>query len=154
VRTEGESHAAIAVETRVWARAGATSGAGPNGRVLQGRQAHAVAKGAHAATGAGGINKSSSYFIFANLSSRSTLCPSTPSALCNELWCRRLALKLVEWGLCPLIFVRCLFVVECVQTTMSEGSGRSGGRGPNRGAGRSGGKRPMYEDLDALQSTH
>jgi hypothetical protein len=32
---------------------------------------------------------------------------------------------------------------------MSEGSGRSGGRGPNRGGGRSGGKRPMYEDLDA-----
>jgi hypothetical protein len=36
---------------------------------------------------------------------------------------------------------------------MSEGSGCSGGRGPNRGAGRSGDKRPMYEDLDALYST-
>jgi hypothetical protein len=36
---------------------------------------------------------------------------------------------------------------------MSEGSGRSGGREANRGAGRSGGKHPMYEDLDALQST-
>jgi hypothetical protein len=34
---------------------------------------------------------------------------------------------------------------------MSKGSGRSGGRGPNRGTGQSGGpggKRPMYEDLD------
>jgi hypothetical protein len=36
---------------------------------------------------------------------------------------------------------------------MSEGSGRSGGRGANCGAGRSGGKRSMYEDLDAPQST-
>jgi hypothetical protein len=36
---------------------------------------------------------------------------------------------------------------------MSEGLGRSGGRGANRGAGRSGGKCPMYEDLDAPQST-
>jgi hypothetical protein len=36
---------------------------------------------------------------------------------------------------------------------MSKGLGRSGGRGPNRGASRSGGKRPMYEDLDAPQST-
>jgi hypothetical protein len=36
---------------------------------------------------------------------------------------------------------------------MSEGSGRSGGRVANHGAGQSGGKRPMYEDLDAPQST-
>jgi hypothetical protein len=36
---------------------------------------------------------------------------------------------------------------------MSDGSGRSGGRGPNRGGGRSGGKRPIYEDLEAPQST-
>jgi hypothetical protein len=36
---------------------------------------------------------------------------------------------------------------------MSEGSGRSGGRGPNRGGGQSGGKRPMYEDMDAPEST-
>jgi hypothetical protein len=36
---------------------------------------------------------------------------------------------------------------------MSEGSGRSGGRGPNRGGGQSGGKRPIYEDLNAPQST-
>ena len=37
---------------------------------------------------------------------------------------------------------------------MSEGSGHSGGRGPNRGGGQSGGKRPMYEDLDTPQSTN
>jgi hypothetical protein len=36
---------------------------------------------------------------------------------------------------------------------MSDGSGCSGGKGPNRGGGRSGGKRPMYEDLDTPQST-
>jgi hypothetical protein len=36
---------------------------------------------------------------------------------------------------------------------MSQGSDRSGGRGPNRGGGRSGGKRPMYEDLDAPPCT-
>ena len=36
---------------------------------------------------------------------------------------------------------------------MSEGSGRSGGRGPSRGGGRSRGKRPMYKYLDAPQST-
>ena len=36
---------------------------------------------------------------------------------------------------------------------MSHGSDHSGGRGPNRGGGQSGGKRPMYEDLDAPQST-
>jgi hypothetical protein len=108
---------------------------------------------AHSASGAGSINKSSPYFIFANLSSRSAPCPSMPSALCKELWCGRLALKLVEGGLCPLLFVRCLLVVECIQTTMSKGSGRSGGRRPNRGVGRSRGKRQMYEDLDAPQST-
>jgi hypothetical protein len=32
---------------------------------------------------------------------------------------------------------------------MLEGSGRIGGKGPNRGGGQSGGKCPMYEDLDA-----
>jgi hypothetical protein len=36
---------------------------------------------------------------------------------------------------------------------MSEGSGRSGGRGPNRSGGQSGDKHPMYEDLDTPQST-
>jgi hypothetical protein len=36
---------------------------------------------------------------------------------------------------------------------MSEGSSRSGGRGSNRGRGQSGSKCPMYEDLDAPQST-
>jgi hypothetical protein len=56
VRTEGNSRAAIAMETCVWARTGATSGAGPNGRVLQGGRAQMAAKGAHAATGVGGIN--------------------------------------------------------------------------------------------------
>jgi hypothetical protein len=52
-RTEGNLHAAIAMGTRVWVQTGATSGAGPNGRVLQGGRAHAVAEGAHAATGVG-----------------------------------------------------------------------------------------------------
>jgi hypothetical protein len=37
---------------------------------------------------------------------------------------------------------------------MSEGSGRSSGRGANRGTGGSGGKHPMYEVLDAPQSTN
>jgi hypothetical protein len=46
------------------------------------------------------------------------------------------------------LFVTCLFGVKYVYTTMSEGSSRSGGRGPNRGGGQSGGKRPTYEDLD------
>jgi hypothetical protein len=64
---------------------------GPNGRVLQGGRAHAGAEGTHAATGAGGINYPSHNFIFANLFSRSAPCPSTPSALCKELWCGRLA---------------------------------------------------------------
>jgi hypothetical protein len=36
---------------------------------------------------------------------------------------------------------------------MSEGLGRSGGRGANRGTCRSGGKHPIYEDLDTPQST-
>jgi hypothetical protein len=49
VRAEGNPRAAIAMGTRVWARMGATSGAGLNGRVLQGGRAHA-------ATGVGGIN--------------------------------------------------------------------------------------------------
>jgi hypothetical protein len=56
-------------------------------------------------------------------------------------------------GLCPCLFVTCLLGIKCVYTTMSEGSGRSGDRGPNRGGGQSGGKRPMYEDIDAPQST-
>jgi hypothetical protein len=55
-RTEGKSCTAIAMGTRVWARTGATLGAGSNGRVLQGGRAHAAAEGAHAATGVGGIN--------------------------------------------------------------------------------------------------
>jgi hypothetical protein len=55
-RTEGNLRAAIAMGTRVWARTGPISGAGPNRRVLQGRRAHAAAEGAHMATGVGGIN--------------------------------------------------------------------------------------------------
>jgi hypothetical protein len=49
--------------TLVWVQTGATLGAGPNGRVLQGGRVHAAAEGAHAAaegahtaTGVGGIN--------------------------------------------------------------------------------------------------
>jgi hypothetical protein len=49
VRTEGDSRAAIAMGTRVWARTSVTSGPSPNGRVLQGGRVHA-------ATGAGDIN--------------------------------------------------------------------------------------------------
>jgi hypothetical protein len=56
VRMEGKSRAAIAMGTRVWARTGAISGAGPNGRVLQGRRAHAAVEGVHVASGVGGIN--------------------------------------------------------------------------------------------------
>jgi hypothetical protein len=37
---------------------------------------------------------------------------------------------------------------------MSEGSGHTGGKGPNHGGGGSGGKRPMYENLDATQSSN
>jgi hypothetical protein len=55
-RTEGNSRSAIVMGTRVWARTGATSGAGPNGRVLQRGRAHTAVEGAHAATGVGGIN--------------------------------------------------------------------------------------------------
>jgi hypothetical protein len=53
VRTEGESHTAIVVETHVWAQTGATSDAGLNGRVLDQGRAHAVAEGTHAATRVG-----------------------------------------------------------------------------------------------------
>jgi hypothetical protein len=56
VRTEGDSRATIAMGTRVWARTGVTSGAGLNGRMLQGGRAHAAAEGAHVATRVGGIN--------------------------------------------------------------------------------------------------
>jgi hypothetical protein len=97
-RTEGDSHAAIAMETRVWAQTGARTGAGPNGRVLQWGRVHAGAEGAHAATVAGDINYPSNNIFFANLFSRSAPCPSTPSTLCKELWCGRLALKLVRGG--------------------------------------------------------
>jgi hypothetical protein len=55
-RMEGDSCIAIAMETLVWVRTDATSGAGPNEHVLQGGQAHAAAEGAHAATGVGDIN--------------------------------------------------------------------------------------------------
>jgi hypothetical protein len=61
-------------------------------------RAHAAAERVHAATGAGGIKKPSHYFFFANLSSRSAPCPSTPSTLCKELWYGRLVLKLVGGG--------------------------------------------------------
>jgi hypothetical protein len=71
---------------------------GVDGRVLQGGRAHAGAKGAHAATGAGGINYPSNNIFFANLFYRSAPCPSTPNVLCKELWCGRLALKLVGGG--------------------------------------------------------
>jgi hypothetical protein len=74
-------------------------------RVAGGR-AHVGAEGAHAATGAGGINYPSHNFIFANLFSRSAPCPNTPNALCKELWCGRLALKLVGGGLCSLLSFR------------------------------------------------
>jgi hypothetical protein len=97
-RTKGDSRAAIGMGTRVWARTGERTGAGPNGCVLQGGWTHAGAEGAHAATGAGGINYPSHNFLFANLFSRSAPCPSTPSTLCKELWCGRLALKLVGGG--------------------------------------------------------
>jgi hypothetical protein len=98
-RTEGDSRAAIAMGTRVWARTGARTGAGPNRRMLQGRRAHA-------ATGAGGINYPSNNIFFANLFSRSAPCPSTPNALCKELWCGRLALKLVGGGFVCLLSFR------------------------------------------------
>jgi hypothetical protein len=52
-RAEGELGTAIAIETRVSARTGATSSAGLNRRVLERGRAHAAAKGAHEATGAG-----------------------------------------------------------------------------------------------------
>jgi hypothetical protein len=78
---------------RVRQRARARTGA-----YCRGGRAHMGAEGAHVATGAGGINYPSHNFIFANLFSRSAPCPSTPSALCKELWCERLALKLVEGG--------------------------------------------------------
>jgi hypothetical protein len=52
------------------------------------------------------------------------------------------------------LFVRCMLGLECVQTTMLEDSGHSGGRGPYCGGGQSGGKRLMYEDLDAPQSSN
>ena len=152
---EGNLQAAIAMETHVWAQTGATLSASPNRRMLQGGQAHVAAEDAHAAMEAGGINKSSSYFIFANLSYKSALCASTPNALYKELWCRRLALKLGGGEeLCSFLFIRCLLIVECIQTAMLEGLSRSGGRRPNRGAGRSGGKRPTYEGLDVPQSTY
>jgi hypothetical protein len=54
----------------------------------------------------------------------------------------------LEEGLCPCLFVMCFLGAKCVYTTISEGSGRSGGKRPNCGGGQSGGKRPMYEDLD------
>jgi hypothetical protein len=55
-RTEGKLRAAIVMGTRVWTRTGATSGAGPNGRVLQRGRVHVAVEGAHVATGVGGIN--------------------------------------------------------------------------------------------------
>jgi hypothetical protein len=76
VWTEGDSDVAIAVKTCIWAWTRATSGASPNGHMLQGGRAHA-------ATGAGVINKSSPYFIFANLSSRSAPCPSKMRLACE-----------------------------------------------------------------------
>jgi hypothetical protein len=76
---------------RHWARA-------RTGAYCRGGRAHAAAEGAHVATRAGDIKKPSHYFFFANLSSRSAPCPSTPNALCKELWYGRLALKLVGGG--------------------------------------------------------
>jgi hypothetical protein len=85
---------------------GCDIGRGPErARAIGDAGARGCRKGARG-YGAGGINKPSDNFIFANLSSRSTPCSNTPNALCKELWCGRLALKLVGGGLCPLLFVR------------------------------------------------
>jgi hypothetical protein len=52
-RAEGESGAAIAIETCVWVRTDATSGAGLNGSVLERGRAHEAAEGTYVAMGAG-----------------------------------------------------------------------------------------------------
>jgi hypothetical protein len=99
MRTKGKLRAAIAVGTHVCAQTGATSGAGVNGRVLErGR--------AHAATGAGDINKSSPILVICQ-SLFQAPCPSTPSALCKELWCESLAFKLVGGALSCIVY--CVF---------------------------------------------
>jgi hypothetical protein len=81
------------------------------------------------------------------------LVPAPPARFARNCGVGAWPFSLFGRRLCPYLFVTCLLGEKCIYTTMSEGSGRSGGRRPNRGGGQSRGKRPMYEDLDALQST-
>jgi hypothetical protein len=117
-------------------------------------RAHAGAEAGARGYRGWGINKSSPILVICqSLFQISSLSQHAQSALHGTIVLELGLSACLGGGLCPWLFVTCLLGIKCVYTTMSRGSDRSGGKGPNRGGGQSGGKRPMYEGLDAPEST-
>jgi hypothetical protein len=84
---------------------------------------------AHVAMGLGSINKSSHILFICQ-----TLYPDqllVPARLVR--FARNYGLSALGEGLCVSLSANCLLGLQCVPTTMSKGSGHTGGRGPNRG---------------------